>query len=118
MGKPTAWEMQKRGTSVVILTSDKGQALAINADLIETASEAWPGTALKLVDGKTYFVSESIAEVVERVASFRGAVLAAAKHQGQGAAPSPVRLRLLPGHGAGSGKAQAASEMPPARGER
>lgn len=80
---------------MVVLTTGTGTAVAINADLIESARESPPFTLVTLVDGKTFLVAESIEELVGRVASFRGAVLAAADSEHEGQVRPPVELRLV-----------------------
>ncbi|MGB7190536.1 MAG: flagellar FlbD family protein, partial [Acidobacteriaceae bacterium] len=57
--------------------------LAVNSDLIEFAESA-PDTLLKMVTGERLLVTESLAEVAERMAAFRARTLADA-------------ARLLPG---------------------
>jgi flagellar protein FlbD len=54
-----------------------GEALFINADLIETV-EAAPDTIVTLVDGRTILVSEAPAEIVTAIAGFRASVIVAA----------------------------------------
>ena len=81
---------------MVVLTTRTGAAVAINADLIESAKESQALTLVTLVDGKTFVVAESIEEVSGRVASFRGAVLAAADQHLEGASPR-AGLRLVRG---------------------
>lgn len=80
---------------MIILTSLTGRAVAINADLIESANESPTGTELTLVDGKVHVVSDSVGEVACKVVSFRGAVLAAARQEHEPVRP-PVQLRLMP----------------------
>jgi len=78
---------------MVVLTTGTGAAVAINADLIESARESPPVTLVTLVDGKTFAVAESVEEVAGRVASFRGAVLAAAdQHVGRASPRAGLRL--------------------------
>jgi flagellar protein FlbD len=62
---------------MINLTRLNGQAFVLNCDLIERV-DATPDTVLTLVDGTKYVVTESLDEVVERVRSFRSAVIAAA----------------------------------------
>lgn len=51
---------------------------AINPDLIERIVES-PDTSLHMVDGSTYIVAESMAEVIELIARYRAYVLAIAR---------------------------------------
>lgn len=83
---------------MVVLTATTGTAVAVNADLIESARGSSTGLVLTLVNGKTFAVTESIDELVGKVASFRGAVLAAADCHGGPGARTPAGLRLV--HGA------------------
>lgn len=85
---------------MIMLTRLSGQAFALNSDLIERA-EATPDTVVTLVDGTKHVVSESVAEVAQRVKSFRASVLALATdfEADQSGVPS---LRLLPSDPAGN----------------
>lgn len=51
---------------------------AINPDLIERIAES-PDTSLHMVDGSTYIVAESMAQVIELIARYRAYVLAIAR---------------------------------------
>lgn len=68
---------------MIELTRLNGNHLAVNSDLIEFAESA-PDTLLKMVTGERLLVTESLAEVAERMAAFRARTLADA-------------ARLLPG---------------------
>ena len=59
---------------MICVTRANGTEFVVNADLIETV-EATPRTVITLVDGKTYTVRETPAEVVDRIRSFRAAVV-------------------------------------------
>ena len=59
---------------MIILTRLNGEQFAVNCDLVERV-DAHPNTVLTLVDGTKYIVSESLAEVVERVCDFRAGIL-------------------------------------------
>jgi flagellar protein FlbD len=50
------------------------QEIAINSDLIESI-EARPDTTVRLVGGQSIVVRESLDEILERIAEFRGRVL-------------------------------------------
>jgi flagellar protein FlbD len=58
---------------MITLSKLNGERMAVNAELIESA-EAVPDTIVRLVDGTSYVVAESVAEVVARV--FRASLLA------------------------------------------
>ena len=55
---------------MIWVTRLNGTEMVVNADLLESI-ESTPDTVLTLVDGKRYVISESAAEVVERVRRFR-----------------------------------------------
>jgi flagellar protein FlbD len=59
---------------MIILTRLHGGSVAVNCDLIERV-EAAPETVVTLVDGSRYVVSESVAEVVDKVRDFRASVV-------------------------------------------
>jgi flagellar protein FlbD len=59
---------------MIILSRLNGEQFAVNCDLVERV-DAHPNTVLTLVDGTKYVVTESLAEVVERVRDFRAGVL-------------------------------------------
>jgi flagellar protein FlbD len=60
---------------MIELTRLNGSAMMLNSDLIKTA-EASPDTMLTLINGEKLIVREEIAEVVERVVSYRARLLA------------------------------------------
>lgn len=62
---------------MILLTRLNGSEVGINADLIERV-EASGDTVVQLIDGTRYVVSETCADVVDRVIEFRARVLAAA----------------------------------------
>lgn len=62
---------------MIILTRLNGSQVGLNPDLIERV-EATGDTVVSLIDGTRYVVSESCAEIVDRVVEFRARVLAAA----------------------------------------
>ncbi|MGE8720554.1 flagellar FlbD family protein [Leptospira terpstrae] len=55
---------------MVILHRLKGAEFVLNADLIETI-EANPDTIITLVNEKKFIVQEPVAEVVEKVVSYK-----------------------------------------------
>lgn len=74
----------------------KGEALFVNADLIETI-EAAPDTVLTLVDGRKAVVTETPEQVVARIREYRASILVAAEEQRSTPAPaaaaaSPLRV--------------------------
>ena len=62
---------------MILLTRLNGTQVGINADLIERV-EATGDTVVSLIDGTRYVVSESCADVVDKVVEFRARVLIAA----------------------------------------
>jgi flagellar protein FlbD len=50
------------------------QEVAINCDLIESI-EAKPDTTIRLISGQSLVVRESLEEILERIAEYRGGVL-------------------------------------------
>ena len=74
---------------MINLTRLNGQAFVLNCDLIERVDET-PDTVITLVDGTKYVVNETLAEVVERVRSFRSTVIAAAEGITTGPGTPPV----------------------------
>lgn len=77
---------------MIVVTRLHGSVLALNCDLIERV-EATPRTILTMVDGSRYVVRESVAEIVDKVRSFRASVIVLAHEQ--------ERERLLLGDPAG-----------------
>lgn len=62
---------------MILLTRLNGTQVGINADLIERV-EASGDTVVSLIDGTRYVVSETCADVVDKVVEFRARVLIAA----------------------------------------
>jgi len=59
---------------MIIVTRLNGSEIVVNADLIETV-ESTPDTIITLVDGTRYVVEERPTEIVERIKTYRAAVL-------------------------------------------
>lgn len=78
---------------MILVHRIKGEALFLNADLIE-AVETTPDTVITLVDGRKLVVADDAKDIVDRVREFRASVLAATEHYRSGAAASLV---VLPG---------------------
>jgi flagellar protein FlbD len=92
---------------VILVTRLDGSELALNSDLI-VEIEACPDTTVRLLNGESLIVRESVEELVESVADFRAGILArsgllrrdAAVGHGSAAAAAgghAVHLRFLPG---------------------
>jgi flagellar protein FlbD len=60
---------------MIELTRLNGRSMMLNSDLIKTA-EASPDTMLTLINGEKLIVREEIAEVIERVLTYRARLLA------------------------------------------
>jgi|SRR5690606_38577802 uncharacterized protein YlzI (FlbEa/FlbD family) len=60
---------------MIVVTRLNDSQFAINPDLIERI-HASPDTTLVMVDGAKYIVTESMAEVIERIANYRARVIA------------------------------------------
>jgi flagellar protein FlbD len=63
---------------MISLTRLDGRVFALNADLIERIEPAIerPGAVVTLVDGDAYAVTESMAEVITAVRTFRASLVA------------------------------------------
>ena len=62
---------------MIVVTRLNDSQFAINPDLIERIHQA-PDTTIVMVDGRMYIVTESMAEVIEMIASYRARVVAMA----------------------------------------
>ncbi|MCC3276463.1 MULTISPECIES: flagellar FlbD family protein [unclassified Arthrobacter] len=72
---------------MIVLTRLNDAQFAINPDLIERI-HANPDTTLVMVDGSKYIVTESMQEVIDRIAAYRALVISMARDT-----PAPVRER-------------------------
>lgn len=63
---------------MIVVTRLNGTSFAVNPDVIERIHES-PDTHLVTLDGATYVVRESLAEVVELIANYRAYVLRRAR---------------------------------------
>ena len=79
---------------MIILTRLHGTSVAVNCDLIERV-EAAPETVVTLVDGSRYVVSESVAEIVDKIRAFRASVVVLAGRLEE-RTPTGQRLYLVP----------------------
>ena len=59
---------------MIIVTRLHGASVAVNCDLIERV-EAAPETVVTLVDGSRYVVRESVAEIIDKIRTFRASVV-------------------------------------------
>ena len=62
---------------MILVTRLNGSVFALNPDLIQRV-DATPDTVVTLVDGAKFVITEPLAEIVERVLSFRARVVATA----------------------------------------
>jgi flagellar protein FlbD len=79
---------------MIILTRLHGTSVAVNCDLIERV-EAAPETVVTLVDGSRYVVSESVAEIVDKIRAFRASVVVLAGRLEE-RTPTGQHLYLVP----------------------
>src|SRR5690554_2859005 len=78
---------------MIVVTRLNDRQFAINPDLIERI-HASPDTTLVMVDGAKYIVTESMTEVIERIALYRARVIALA-HSNSAAEPSAPHLGIV-----------------------
>ncbi|MFL6060788.1 MAG: flagellar FlbD family protein [Marmoricola sp.] len=64
---------------MITLTRLSGSVFVLNSDLIERI-DATPDSVVTLVDGKKYVVSESLEEIIDRVRTYRGQIVALSSH--------------------------------------
>jgi len=74
-------KQEHKGCAVIILTRLDGKSVAVNEDLLVFAEQT-PDTVLTMSSGQRLMVKEPIADVVERIASFRRACAAPVLPQG------------------------------------
>lgn len=88
---------------MISLTRLSGSEFLLNADLLERVDET-PDTVVTLVDGTKYVVTESLAEIRDRVVDYRAAIVARSSiHEAQPRGPrtsAPVRLAAVRSSGA------------------
>jgi flagellar protein FlbD len=74
---------------MIVVTRLNDSQFAINPDLIERI-HANPDTTLVMVDGAKFIVTESLTEVIEKIAAYRAHVIGLAYRAGEdGADESP-----------------------------
>lgn len=69
---------------MIVLTRLNDTQFAVNPDLIERV-HANPDTTLVMVDGATYIVTETMAEVIELIVDYRAQVISRARDMPSGA---------------------------------
>ena len=73
---------------MIVVTRLNDSQFAINPDLIERI-HVNPDTTLVMVDGAKFIVTESLAEVIEKIAAYRAHVIGLAYSAGDTSAESP-----------------------------
>ncbi|HEY0259160.1 MAG TPA: flagellar FlbD family protein [Lacisediminihabitans sp.] len=80
---------------MIVLTRLNDSQFAINPDLIERIHSN-PDTTLVMVDGAKYIVTESMAEVIDRISRYRATVIALTREISEnGPVPGPRILGLV-----------------------
>lgn len=83
---------------MIVLTRLNGSTFAVNPDLIERVQET-PDTSVVLVDGATYIVTESTAEIIDRITEYRARVISRASRIADDEQPTAPRLGVIDGEG-------------------
>ncbi len=80
---------------MIVVTRLNESQFAVNPDLIERIHEN-PDTTLVMVDGAKYIVTESLGEVIDRIAAYRARIISLARFEPtDGNAEDPSGQRLL-----------------------
>lgn len=79
---------------MVLVHRLKGEAVFLNADMIESI-EARPDTVVVMVDGRSFVLSDSPEQIVERIRTFRASILVAADELRDRTPPTP-ELAVVP----------------------
>ncbi|WP_125614276.1 flagellar FlbD family protein [Specibacter cremeus] len=94
---------------MIVVTRLDGRQFALNPDLIERIFES-PDTTVVMADGARYIVTESMQQVIERIARFRARVISLARDYTDDAdAPNPFdspRLSIIHPAGPADGPAK------------
>ena len=86
---------------MIVVTRLAGPQFAVNPDLIQRI-ETTPDTILTLIDGTKYVIAESLADVTNRIVTYRATVvartmaLAEDAHGGDMTMAAVTQLRLAP----------------------
>lgn len=97
---------------MIVVTRLNDSRFAINPDLIERIHSN-PDTTLVMVDGAKYIVTESMDEVVERIAAYRARVIALAyEPQPQWGAGRPLGLVATDDAGSGDETGDTGNTVP------
>jgi flagellar protein FlbD len=76
--------------SMIVVTRLNNSQFAINPDLIERIHSN-PDTTLVMVDGAKYIVTESMEQVIDKIATYRARVIALTHELSQSGQPAGVR---------------------------
>ncbi|PYI66863.1 flagellar protein FlbD [Arthrobacter livingstonensis] len=79
---------------MIIVTRLDGRHFAVNPDLIARIFES-PDTILVMADGARFIVTEPMAEVIEKIASFRAQVISVAYNDAPGPAKRSSHLSII-----------------------
>lgn len=63
---------------MIVVTRMDGRQFALNPDLIERIYES-PDTTVVMADGANYIVTESMADIIEKIACFRARIISMAR---------------------------------------
>ncbi|NEN05173.1 flagellar FlbD family protein [Diaminobutyricibacter tongyongensis] len=80
---------------MIVATRPNHSTFAVNPDLIERIHSG-PETTLVLVDGSIFTVTETMSELIERIAAYRARVIAIANEASNGAPARPFGRHLTP----------------------
>ena len=80
---------------MILVTRLNGVEFAINPDLIERIAEQ-PDTTMFLVDGSSHIVTETLAEVLDRIIDARAEVIARASLRRLDITPNSRHLEAVP----------------------
>lgn len=80
---------------MISLTRLSGSEFVLNADLIERLDRT-PDTVITLVDGKKYVVAETMEDVVAKIRSYRGLLIASSQLPERPRHESTPRPHLAP----------------------
>lgn len=88
---------------MIVVTRLDGRQFALNPDLIERIFES-PDTTVVMADGANYIVTESMLNLIEKIALFRARIISLARDYSEDVyerdAPSSPRLSVI--HTAGN----------------
>jgi flagellar protein FlbD len=92
---------------LIILTRLDGRQFALNQDLIERIFES-PDTTVVMADGANYIVTESMVDIIEKIAAFRARIISMAHDYSDDGEQlhSPPKLSVIhpPGNPSTSGQ--------------